>query len=98
MPSRRLTARAALDVALSATITRNLLVKDPRPVLAELRALGGDDLELLAEVAGTCSGYYEGEHRQALCDALAAEIEGAGPWVQVGRERRSRGVHGAPRG
>jgi hypothetical protein len=97
MPSRRLSPRATLDVALSATITRNLLVDDPGPVLAELRALAGDDHELLAEVAGTCSGYYEGEHRQALCDALAAEIEGAGPWVEIGRERRSRGTHGAPR-
>ena len=97
MPSRRLTARTALDVALSATITRNLLTNDPGPVLDELRALAGGDHELLAEVSGRCSGYYQGEHRQALCAALAAEIEGAAPWVEIGRERRSRGTHGAPR-
>jgi hypothetical protein len=84
-------------VSLSATITRNLFVRDPAPVIAQLRALAVEEDELLAQVAGTCSGYYEGKHHMALCDALAAEIEGAAPWVEVGRERRSRGVHGAPR-
>jgi len=96
MPSRRLNAQTAVDVALSATITRNLLTREVGPVLVELRALAGDDHELLAEVAGTCSGYYEGEHRQALCDALAAEIEGVEPWIVIGRERRARVVHGGP--
>jgi len=97
MPSRRLNPRTAVDVALSATITRNLLATDPGPVIAQLRALAGADVELLAQVAGLCSGYYESAETAPLCDALAAEIEGAGPWVQVGRERRARGVHGAPR-
>lgn len=97
MPSRRLSPRMALDVALSATITRNLLVDDPGPVLAELRALAGDDHELLAQVAGLCAGWYESPETITLCAALAAEIEGAAPWVQIGRERRSRGTHGAPR-
>jgi hypothetical protein len=63
----------------------------------ELRALAGTEVELLAEVAGTCAGYYKSAQTAPLCDALAAEIEGAGAWVQVGRERRSRGNHGAPR-
>jgi hypothetical protein len=97
MPSRRLSPRTALDVALSATITKNLLATDPGPVIVELRAMAGPEVELLAEVAGTCAGYYEGEHRMALCAALAAEVEGASLWVQVGRERRSKGIHGAPR-
>ena len=97
MPSRRLSPRTALDVALSATVTSNLLVTDPLPVIAQLRALAGEDLELLAQVAGLCSGWYESEETRPLCDALAADIEGAGPWVQLGRERRARGVHGAPR-
>lgn len=96
MPSRRLSARVALDVALSAVCTRNMLTRDPAPVIAELRALAGDDHELLAEVAGLCSGYYEGEHEKALCDALASQIDGAAPWVQLGRQRRARGVHGGP--
>lgn len=85
-----------LDVQLSATITRNLRTDDPAPVIAELRRLAGDDHDLLAEVAGLCSGYYEGEHEKALCDALASEVDGAAPWVQLGRQRRARGVHGGP--
>jgi hypothetical protein len=97
MPSRRLSPRTKLDVALSATITRNLLVEDPSPVIAQLRALAGEDVELLAQVAGECSGYYDSQETRPLCDALAAEIEGAGPRVMVGRERRARGVHGPPR-
>lgn len=96
MPSRRLSPRRALDVALSAVVARNLLTNDPGPVIDELRALAGDDHELLAEVAGTCSGWYESPETLVLCAALAAEIEGAAPWVQVGRRRGSRGVHGGP--
>lgn len=97
MPSRRLSPRRALDVALSATITRNLLTNNPGPVLDELRALAGDDHELLAQVAGTCAGWYESPETITLCAALAAEIDGAGLWVQVHRERRSRCSHGALR-
>ncbi|REC97288.1 hypothetical protein DEU35_3053 [Microbacterium sp. AG157] len=97
MPSRRLSPRTALDVALSAAVTRNLLTNDPGPVLDELRQIAGDDHDLLAQVAGTCAGWYESPETITLCAALAAEIEGANPWVQVGRERRSRGTHGAPR-
>lgn len=98
MPSRRLSPRRALDVALSAVVARNLLTKDPGPVLDELRALAGDDQELLAEVAGTCSGWYEAPETITLCAALAAEIDGAAPWVQVGRRRGARGDHRGPEG
>lgn len=87
----------ALDVALSATVTRNLLTNDPGLVLDELRALAGADVDLLAEVAGTCAGYYDSPHTHALCAALADETNGAAQWAEVGRERRSRGVHDAPR-
>ncbi len=97
MPSRRLSARVALDVALSATITRSLLTADPAPIIAELRALAGNDRELLAQVAGTCAGYYRGPHTETLCAALEAEIVGAAAWVPLGQERRSAGIHGAPR-
>ncbi|MCM3614522.1 hypothetical protein M3672_08725 [Microbacterium enclense] len=97
MPSRRLSPRTSLDVALSAAVTRNLLTNDPGSVLDELRQIAGDDHELLAQVAGLCAGWYESPETITLCAALAAEIDGTGPWVQVGRERRSRGTHGAPR-
>jgi hypothetical protein len=90
-----LTPRTALDVALSAVVARNLLTNNPGLVIDELRALAGDHHELLAEVAGTCAGWYESPETITLCAALAAEIEGAAPWVALGRRRGSRGVHGA---
>lgn len=96
MPSHRLCARTALDVALSAVVTKNLRTSVPATVLDELRALAGDDRELLAEVAGLCVGYYRDERCAALCDLLEAEVDGVAPWVQLGRQRRSRGVHGGP--
>lgn len=86
-----------LDVQLSAVCTRNMLTRDPDPVIAELRALAGDDLELLAQVAGRVSGWYESPETMPLCAALVDQIEGAAPWAQVSRERRTRGVHGGPR-
>lgn len=44
MPSGRLSARLALDVAMVATVTRNLFSRDPSPVIEELRALAGNDV------------------------------------------------------
>ncbi|WP_295850378.1 hypothetical protein [uncultured Microbacterium sp.] len=87
----------ALDVALSATCTRNMLTRDPSPVIDELRRLAGDDHDLLAEVAGRVLGWYEPPETMPLCDALVAEIERAAAWVHLGQERRSAPVHGAPR-
>lgn len=97
MPSRRLSARTMLDVTLTATMTRNLLTSNPAPVIKELRALAGDDVELLAEVSGRVSGFYDEPHTHMLCAALADQIEGAAAWVPLGRKRRSAPVHGAPR-
>lgn len=82
---------------MTATITRNLLTNDPEPVVTELRALAGDDVVLLAQVAGRVAGFYDSPYTHTLCAALAAEIEGADAWVPLGRERRSAPVHGAPR-
>ena len=96
MPSRRLSARTALDVQMSAVITRNLRTDDPASVLDELRRLAGDDRELLAEVCGLIIGYYRDDRCAALCELLEAEVEGVAPWVRIGRERRSRCVHGGP--
>lgn len=96
MPSRRLSPRTALDVAMSAAVTRDLRTNNPGPVLDALRALAGEDHELLAEVCGLVVGYYRDEQCAALCDLLEAEVEGVAPWVQLGRQRRARGVHGGP--
>lgn len=96
MPSRRLSPRVALDVAMSAVLTRNIRTGDPEPVIAELRALAGDDHELVREVAGLFIGYYRDTYSEALCDALVAQIDGLGPWIELGRRRRARGVHGGP--
>ncbi len=86
-----------LDVQISATCTRNLLTQDPAPVIEELRTLAGEDVELLAQVAGRVSGWYESPETMTLCAALVDQIEGAARWAQASRERRSRGTHGAPR-
>lgn len=96
VPSRRLSPRTALDVGMSAVVTRNLRTSDPAPVLDELRALAGEDHELLAEVCGLTIGYYRDELCAPLCDLLEAEVDGVAPWVQLGLQRRTRGVHGGP--
>jgi len=96
MPSRRLSPRSALDVAMSAIITRNLRTDNPAPVIAELHRLAGDDRGLLAEVCGLVIGYYRDEQCAALCDLLEAEVDGVAPWIELGQQRRSRGVHGGP--
>lgn len=84
----------ALNVHLSAICTRNQYTQDPAPVIAELRAVAGDWVDILAEVAGRVSGFYDGEHTHALCAALVAEIEGAEAWVALGRQRRGERAHG----
>lgn len=81
---------------MSAVLTRSLRTDNPLPVLEELRQLAGDDRELLSEVCGLVTGYYRDEQCAALCDLLEAEVDGAAPWVQRGRQRRARGVHGHP--
>lgn len=86
----------ALDVSMSAVLTRSLRTDDPLPVLGELRQMAGDDLELLSEVCGLVIGYYREEQCAALCDLLEAEVDGVAPWVEIGRQRRSRVVHGGP--
>lgn len=98
MPSRRLTPDTMLDVTLTAVCTRNLYTADPVPVIDELRRVAGDRLDILAQVAGRVSGYYDSTETHVLCDALATQIEGADAWVPLGKERRSAPVHGAPRG
>ncbi|MFF7683883.1 hypothetical protein ACFZA2_14115 [Microbacterium sp. NPDC007973] len=96
MPSRRLTPRVALDVAMSSVLTRNIRTGDPEPVIAELRALAGEDVDLLREVCGLAVGYYRDGYSAVLCDALEAQIDGLGSWIELGRSRRARGVHGGP--
>lgn len=86
-----------LDVELTAVCTRNIYASDPTPVIDELRRVAGARLDILAQVAGRVSGYYDSPETHVLCAALAAEIEGADAWVPLGQERRSAPVHGAPR-
>lgn len=80
-----------LDVQLSAVCTRNMLTRDAAPVIEELGALAGDDHELLAQVAGRVAGWYESPETMTLCAALVGQIEGAAPWAEASRKRRSRG-------
>lgn len=83
----------ALDVQLSAICSRNRYTKDPGPVLAELRAVAGDRVDVLAKVAGSWAGYYDNEHTHTLAAAML-ELDGVGPWVELGRQRRTKPPHG----
>lgn len=38
--------------------------------------------------------YYRDRYSETLCAALKAQVDGLGPWIERGRRRRSRGVHG----
>lgn len=96
MPSRRLSVRTALDVQMSAVMTRNMRTDDPQPVVAELLALAAEDQQLIAEAAGVFVGYYRDGYSDPLCAAVEAQIDGLGPWIELGRERRARSVHGGP--
>lgn len=58
--------------------------------------MAGDDLALLAEVCGLCVGYYRDDYSETLCAALEAEVDGLKSWMELGRQRRARGVHGGP--
>lgn len=77
-------------------MTRNMRTDDPQPVVAELLALAGEDQQLLAEAAGLFVGYYRDGYSEPLCAALEAQIDGLAPWIELGQERRARGVHGGP--
>ncbi|MFD4957159.1 hypothetical protein [Microbacterium sp. NPDC058389] len=85
-----------LSIELDSICSRNRYTADPEPVIAELRAAAGRRTDVLAEAAGLFAGYHGGEHTHTLCAALRSEVDGIGPWVQVGQERRHRGVHRAP--
>lgn len=81
---------------MSSVITRNLRTTEPETVIEGLRALAGEDVDLLREVCGLAVGYYRDTYSAVLCDALEAQIDGLGPWIELGRRRRARGVHGGP--
>lgn len=84
----------ALGVHLSAICSRNRFTRDADPVIAELLAVAGDRLDILAMEAGRWLGYYEDEHTRTLAIALREQIPGAAAWVALGRERRGAGTHG----
>lgn len=95
MPRSGLDPDTALDVRLSAICGRNQYTKDPGPVIDELRAVSGDRLDILAQVAGRWVGFYESTYTAPLCEALLL-IPGSIDWVWLGRKRREAGTHSAP--
>lgn len=92
----RLPKATLLSIELDSICSRNRYTTDPAPVIAELRAAAGNRADVLAQAAGLFAGYFDDEYTHTLCAALAAEIDGIRPWVQVGQERRGRGSHGTP--
>lgn len=78
----------ALDVRLSATISRHQFTTDPAPALEALRVAAGDRADILARVAGVWAGYHEPDAEMAAMVAALRTVPGAEEWVQLGRERR----------
>lgn len=95
MASRPLNTDTALGVRLSAICSRNRYTDDPDPVLEELYATADDRTDLLAEEAGTWSGFYDSEHTHVLAMALLT-IPGTEQWVELGRKRRDAVGHSTP--
>lgn len=84
----------ALDIRLSAIITRGKFTTDPAPVIAELRATAGTRVDVLRGTVGTWIGYFGGdEHLRILVDALLAEFgaDTLQPAIELGRSRRGVG-------
>lgn len=83
-----------LGVHLSAICSRNEYTTNPEPVIDELLATAGDRADILAQEAGTWAGFQEGDVScRPLVQALR-QLPGVGPWIKIGRERRSAPPHG----
>ncbi|WP_156759576.1 hypothetical protein [Microbacterium karelineae] len=86
MPREHLTDDTRLDIALSATISREQYTTMPEVLVHELQRLAGGRGDILAKVAGTWAGFHENDPLvRPLVDALW-EIPGATNWIEVGRE------------
>ena len=80
------------DIQVSGLLGRHQFTTDPAPVVAELRALGLD--ELVVRTVGHWVGYYGAEHTRTLCEALLAAYPAAQDWVADGHARRTVAQHG----
>lgn len=85
-----------LNIELSAICSRNQYTREPELVIEELRRRSGPRIDILARVAGSWAGYYADDYTATLCAALV-DIEGAGEWIALGRQRRGRPPHHTPR-
>ncbi|MGX5772715.1 hypothetical protein ACWKWN_18385 [Microbacterium trichothecenolyticum] len=91
----RLSREKLLGVELSSICSRNRYSMDAAPVIAELRGRAGNRIDILAEAAGLWVGYFADEYTRTLADALL-EIDGVGPWIEIGRKRRGMPPHKTP--
>lgn len=80
--------RTQLGVQLSAICGRHRYTAEPASVITELRAVAGQETDLLAEECGTWCGFYRDEHPQILADSIIEQIHGAADWTSVGERRR----------
>lgn len=94
--SQPLDADTRLDVRLSAVLARNQFVRDPAPVIDELRAAAGERVDVLARTAGMWAGYHEVDQDMRPLVTALREIPGAADWVALGRQRRGAGPHSTP--
>ncbi|MFD4957885.1 hypothetical protein [Microbacterium sp. NPDC058389] len=92
----RLSKPTLLSIELDSICSRNRYTADPASVIAELRAAAGNRIDVLAQATGIFAGYHDDQYTRTLTEALQAEIDGIGRWVQVGQERRGRDGHATP--
>jgi hypothetical protein len=83
-----------LDIALSTYAGRHRYTNDPGPVIAELQRMAGPRTDVLAKFAGIWGGFFDGVDERVFSAALR-EVDGAAPWVEVGRYRRGIPNNGA---
>lgn len=74
-----------LSVRLDLICAENRHTTDPAAVIAELRRVAGQRMDVLLESVGLWVGYARSPSTARLCDAIEAAFPDCKPWVKRGR-------------
>jgi hypothetical protein len=98
MPSHSLDPDTLLCVELSGIMSRDRYTRDPGPVIARLREVAGDRVDLLAVEVGGWIGFYDNTHTHTLTEALQTSFVDLDlqPHIAAGRARRYTPTHRTP--